>query len=231
MNYEKHYHLLIEKAGNRGWTKKSANAQGIYVEQHHVIPKCVAPDLESDPNNIVTFLPEEHYLAHQLLLKIYHKNYDLIYAAKMMTCNSPKFKGNRSKNKLYGWLRKRFAKAMGEREFTPEHRRKLSEANKGKSGRPGKQNGMYGKIGHLNHRFGTKHTESTKNLMSDKAKQRFADGFQEHRKGVPRTDEVKKKISENHKKFDYTVKCPHCDKEGKYLGMRRWHFDNCRFKL
>ena len=27
-----------------------------------------------------------------------------------------------------------------------------------------------------------------------------------------------------------TLTCPHCDKEGTYLIMRRWHMDNCKHK-
>jgi hypothetical protein len=51
--------------------------------------------------------PEEHYLAHQLLVKIYPKNRSLINAAVMMIANRPS-------NKLYGWLRRKFAENQSE---------------------------------------------------------------------------------------------------------------------
>jgi hypothetical protein len=54
-------------------------------------------------DNLVYLTAEEHYVAHQLLVKIYPDNHKLIYAANMMCTNSPT--GKRS-NKLYGWLRK-----------------------------------------------------------------------------------------------------------------------------
>jgi ribosomal protein L37AE/L43A len=121
--------------------------------------------------------------------------------------------------------------AMKERVFTDEHRRKLSVAAKKHMPRIGQLNGMFGKTGELNHRYGTKHTEATKKKMSESMTERLANGFQTHLKGVPRTDEVKRKISESKKKYNYTIKCPHCGKEGKYAGMKSWHFDNCRSKL
>ena len=27
------------------------------------------------------------------------------------------------------------------------------------------------------------------------------------------------------------IKCPHCQKEGQLANMKRWHFDNCKFKI
>jgi hypothetical protein len=27
------------------------------------------------------------------------------------------------------------------------------------------------------------------------------------------------------------VKCDYCDKEGKENAMKRWHFENCKFKI
>lgn len=57
--------------------------------------------------NIVKLTPEEHFVAHQLLVKIYPGNASLAHAANLMA--------NRSKrNKIYGWLRKRHAAATAE---------------------------------------------------------------------------------------------------------------------
>lgn len=100
MNYKKIYDSLIEKAKNRTCE--------CYVEKHHVIPRCMSgTDCES---NLVSLLPEEHYFAHQLLLKMYPNSKELAYAAKMMSIGS-KNNGNRS-NKLYGWIRKRFRESI-----------------------------------------------------------------------------------------------------------------------
>ncbi len=58
-------------------------------------------------DNLVKLTPEEHYVVHQLLVKIYPDNYKLIKAANRM-CQG------RANNKLYGWLRRRLAIAMAE---------------------------------------------------------------------------------------------------------------------
>lgn len=72
-------------------------------------------------------------------------------------------------------------------------------------------------------------------------------------KGMPKTEEHKRKIGIAHKgksthkgkkwgpypkerveklptlKLNYvTVECPHCGKSGQYNNMKRWHFDNCK---
>jgi hypothetical protein len=103
MNYQKHYNLLIERAKYR--VLKS------YTEKHHIIPECIGGSNAKD--NLVRLTPEEHYVAHQLLVKMYPDNAKLIFAAHMLN------KGRN--NKLYGWIRKK-------------HANKISEMNIGKIG-------------------------------------------------------------------------------------------------
>lgn len=95
MNYEKIYDILISKAQNR--------ILETYTETHHIVPKCIGGT--DNINNLVELTPEEHYLAHQLLVKIYPQNHSLVKAAAMMIPNRPS-------NKMYGWLKRRFAKAQ-----------------------------------------------------------------------------------------------------------------------
>jgi hypothetical protein len=95
MDYLKHYNLLIKRAINRDLE--------CYTESHHIIPRCMGGTDEQD--NLVNLTPEEHYLAHQLLVKIYPENARLSYAANMMCTNRPS-------NKLYGWIRKRISENM-----------------------------------------------------------------------------------------------------------------------
>jgi hypothetical protein len=100
MNYKNIYDSLIE----RGQTREPLNQ---YVEKHHIKPKCMGGS--NNPENLVELTPEEHYVAHQLLIKIYPNNYKLIMAAIMM-CHGIEEgigKKDRSNNKLYGWLRKK----------------------------------------------------------------------------------------------------------------------------
>ena len=59
-----------------------------------------------DIKNIAVLTAEEHYVAHQLLVKIYPEVPKLVYAARMMTVSSIK---NKRSNKVYGWLKKKWA--------------------------------------------------------------------------------------------------------------------------
>ena len=59
----------------------------------------------NDSSNLVDLTPEEHYVAHQLLVKIYPSERGLVYAANMMTVNSNNTCRN---NKQYAWLKKRY---------------------------------------------------------------------------------------------------------------------------
>lgn len=94
MNYKKHYDMLIEKSRNR-------QADG-YTEKHHIVPKCLGGTNEK--TNIAILTPEEHYLAHQLLVKIYPNSPPLVNAAVIMATHHTNARAN---NKLFGWLRRR----------------------------------------------------------------------------------------------------------------------------
>ncbi|QIQ61771.1 putative homing endonuclease [Salmonella phage rabagast] len=64
---------------------------------------------KNDKDNLVELTPEEHYLVHQLLVKIYPNNFKLAFAANAMCINN-EFSG-RSCNKLFGWLRRRLSES------------------------------------------------------------------------------------------------------------------------
>ena len=129
MNYLKHYNALIERA-------KTRILEG-YVEKHHIIPKCMGGTDVSE--NIVILTPEEHYVAHQLLIKIYPNEPKLIYAAVVMS--GPK-KYKNINNKLFGWLkrknkvlrkdRKKETKPRKKRILTEEHKKKIGQAGLGR---------------------------------------------------------------------------------------------------
>lgn len=99
MNYTKIYNNLI----SRNIVRED------YVEKHHILPRCLGGT--DDITNIVELSPEEHYLAHLLLCKIYPGNKKLLYAAMNMTSGSMINNGKRS-NKAYGWLRRHYAESM-----------------------------------------------------------------------------------------------------------------------
>jgi hypothetical protein len=94
MNYKKIYDSLMEKGKNRNLIE--------YGEKHHIVPRCLGGS--NDKSNLVKLTPEEHYVAHQLLVKLYPDNMLLAKAVSMMIPNRPN-------NKMYGWIRKRFSAA------------------------------------------------------------------------------------------------------------------------
>jgi|SRR5579859_210074 len=143
MNCQWHYDRLIERARTRSLS--------CYTEQHHVVPRCMGGT--NARSNIVALTPEEHYVAHQLLAKLYPKHLGLLGAAMLLATGS----GGRSQNKMYGWLKRRFGAAVSERmsgrpvppatkaklsvankgkPLTAEHRQKLSDAKQGKDASP-----------------------------------------------------------------------------------------------
>ena len=100
MNYTEHYNRLIDRARKRTTVG--------YTEKHHIVPKCMGG--EDAITNLVRLYPEEHYVAHQLLVKMYPRNSGLIWAAVKMSSKS----GQRN-NKLYGWLRRQQSKIASQR--------------------------------------------------------------------------------------------------------------------
>jgi hypothetical protein len=97
MDYARIYYNIIERSKNRQIDYFK------YYEKHHIIPKCMGGS--DDEKNIATLTAREHYLCHMLLLKMFPENKKLIYSAIYMTCHNS---NNRSKNKTYEWLRKKF---------------------------------------------------------------------------------------------------------------------------
>jgi len=130
MNYEYHYDKLIFRAKLR----ELYFPLSCYTEKHHIVPKCINPaisDLRKNPQNCAILTPEEHYLAHLLLVKMLryknHKfHYKLIMAARNMTFSSKDC--HRVNNKLYGWLKREWSKinSSSQKGRTPW--------NKGKTG-------------------------------------------------------------------------------------------------
>lgn len=103
MDYHKHYSVLISRAINR-------SIEG-YKESHHIIPRCLngTDDLE----NIIDLTAREHFIAHQLLVKMYPGNRNLIFALARMTDNKGRIP-DRSRNRIYEWMKIRLAREMSE---------------------------------------------------------------------------------------------------------------------
>lgn len=96
MNYSKIYDKLIQRGKNRVLSG--------YVERHHIIPRCMGGS--DDVSNLVALTPEEHFVAHLLLLKI-HKNSQYRFAL----AKSVQFLKQGKHSKKHGWFRREIAAA------------------------------------------------------------------------------------------------------------------------
>jgi hypothetical protein len=95
MDYQRIYNELIIKRTMSPLPKDE------YGELHHIVPRCM--NGSDDATNLIRLTPEEHVIAHLLLVKIYPYESKLVYAANWMT--------NRvNNNKQYGWLKREFSK-------------------------------------------------------------------------------------------------------------------------
>jgi hypothetical protein len=126
MDYQRHYDRLMERARGRVLVG--------YSERHHALPKCLGG---GNGDNIVRLTPEEHYVAHQLLVKMYPGHMGLLWAAVAMTNGTRRMA---RRNKLFGWLRRRLAGRLSKRfkgsKASDEARANMSAAHQGKKRQP-----------------------------------------------------------------------------------------------
>jgi hypothetical protein len=118
MNYQLIYDKLITRAYNR--------QLGGYKERHHIVPKCLGGS--DDKTNLVDLTPEEHYVAHQLLVKIHPNHLGLLTAIVKMSGYG---NGSRkSTNKLFGWIKRRIYSMRVGVPRSEETKKKISESRK-----------------------------------------------------------------------------------------------------
>ena len=100
MNYQKVYDRIIGRA-------KTRKLEG-YKEKHHIVPKCLGGGNEK--GNLVELLPEEHYICHLLLHRMYPTNKKLEWAFLMMVlCRSSNQQRKPVSNKTYSKAKERIA--------------------------------------------------------------------------------------------------------------------------
>lgn len=122
MDYKRIYDSIIERANLENRKRyKTTHSDYVYYEKHHIIPECFYINrkrkgttgwLEGNPDskeNLVLLTPEEHYVVHQLLSKIYPTVNGLVYALVKM---SGKHFGRN--NKLYGWIKRKSNRLQSE---------------------------------------------------------------------------------------------------------------------
>jgi hypothetical protein len=220
MNYE----LIYKKIIKRG---KERILEG-YKESHHIIPRCMGGS--DDSSNLVKLTPEAHYVAHQLLVKIYPGNHKLIFAANMMKVDQS---NRRANNKIYGWIRRKVILALSEsakktnkgRLVSAETRAKISLALKNK---------VVSEETRAKLRVArSKLTDETRAKIGSVHKNKIVTAETRAKIGYAssnRSAETRAKLSAANQRLP-TVVCPHCNKLGKINGMNRYHFDNCNKNL
>lgn len=97
MNYAEVYNNIINRARNR-------RLEG-YVELHHIIPRCLGGT--DDTVNLVPLTAKEHFVCHQLLVKIHPDNRKLVFAVSAM---SRLQKSKRPNCREYKWLRDKLSR-------------------------------------------------------------------------------------------------------------------------
>lgn len=205
MDYQRIYNELIQRSQQR-------ETEG-FVERHHIVPKCLGGSDEIE--NIVRLTPEEHYVAHQLLVKIYPSHQGLAFAAHMMGTT-------RKGNKTYGWLRRKVAQAMSEnnhwqgRKHKEITKAKISASNTGKrrtdeqkaklKGRAAPNKGVPCSEEQRAKLRGMKRTPEQCNRISEAKKGQLTDALlqslqtqHEKNRGSKRSEETKRKMSEARK--------------------------------
>lgn len=151
MNHQKIYNQIIEKYKQLNLKKlKQDDKNYIYLETHHIIPRCVGG---IEDNNLVNLPAREHFICHLLLTKIY-KNTEFEY--KLWTTMHRFIYGNKGQRKIkitsnqYKIIKENFSKFRSEankgegnpnygNRWNDEQRKNLSYKLKGK---PSKNKGI-----------------------------------------------------------------------------------------
>jgi len=217
--YTKTYYAIVESA--------TQNPHNGYTEKHHIVPKSLGGD--NTKKNLVKLSARQHFVCHRLLTRMTSgkDKSKMVLAVWAFIRSSKNQKRNKINSRTYSVLREAWAKEIsvinsGRKlpPLSPEHKKKISEATKGK-----------------------KKSEATKQKMKDSWKLRDRDISESTRqklsnasKGRTHSVETKQLMSDQRKginpiwtQTEFT--CEHCGKKGKgAVNYSRWHGDNCKKK-
>lgn len=227
MNYLSIYNSIISNAQKSNRRRKNRNdVNFVYYEAHHILPKCLGGS--NDKTNLVLLTPREHFVCHQLLVKIYPGNHKLVFAMKMMTVST----GAHIRNNIeYEWIKRAMSSSASLSQKGKSYGFKFT---KGHALSAGKNNGMFGKT----------HSQETKDKQSAKAESRKSSTYDFAR--LPKTEEHKKNIAISKQTRKYKLISPNgietifdrCLDASKFSGIsvsvliklagNRYKFDNCK---
>jgi hypothetical protein len=163
---------------------------------HHIIPKHSGGS--DDPSNLIELTVEEHAEAHKILWEKYGKIEDKIAWLGLLKIIE----------------RKDILTELSKKPKSDEHKRKISEAHKGKS-KPwliGNKNASVGKDRNLSE----EHKKNISQSKIGKKRKEFGDEWK-----------LALKLAKNKLPI---VTCPHCGLTSRGPNMKRYHFENCKWK-
>lgn len=244
MNYSKIYYSIIEKAKR---LEIERNISNLYFENHHILPKCMGGN--DDLTNLAKLTPEEHFVCHLLLIRMYPEVYGLYLSIQIMIGNG-KYK---KRNKEYGAIKRKITNSKKELGMPLETRMKISESRKGiifsveqkEKMSAAKKGKTWEEIFGEDRAYSLRYERSQKRTpLPDSVRSKISNS----KKGISPhnwTDESKNRVSqsmlgkeksEEHKnklKEYHSIEkiCPYCNKSGTGPSMQRWHFKNCKKKI
>lgn len=190
--YTKIYYQIIDKAKNR-------ILEG-YKERHHIIPRSLGGSNKKE--NLVSLTAREHFICHWLLVKMTMNDarFKMIYGFRMMSIKSSDQERYKTKitSKIYEKFKIEYGKiasflAKNRPPVSDKTRQKLSDAIYKNRNINSPQSIEKRRQKRLGHEVSEKTREKIRNTLAETRKVRPVDNS--FRKGVPLSEETKKKLS------------------------------------
>lgn len=202
--YSKWYFSLITD-------RKMKKNTGVYLERHHIIPKCLGGN--DGEENLVYLTAREHYIAHLLLIKMIEGRCKskMSFALKCMSNFQNQFHQRYiPASKIYEIERKNFAQAIGNyNKGHPGYLKKHSDEAKEKIKNTQKE--KFTKMTNQEKANWVKRSFSSPESWTDERKQKIS----ESTKGKPKTKTKDFYLSKEKTREERTLRMIECAKKNK----------------
>lgn len=174
-----------------------------YHEKHHIIPKSLGGS--NHKSNITKLSARQHYICHWLLTKCVKKPHIFKMISAFHRMNINPLSKTRINSKAFEVNRKNFSKAMSEFQKsyvkTPEHIEKIAAKKRDKP-------------------------------LSDDTKKNMSISKIGTKLSIDHKANISKGLLGNVRGSYEKIICPHCNSVvGGKGNFKRWHGDNCKFKV
>ena len=176
--YTKWYFQIIDKAKSENRVKSKRNDSNyVYYENHHIIPRCMKGD--NSERNLVLLTAREHFICHWLLCKMILD--DILFKKlkfSLVTFQMCPVRGDRKlSSKLYSIAKERhnfeYCRLSYDEKFGIERSQEIKKLKSFQRTGMKVSKEIVNKI--VESRCGYRHSQETKEKISIKAKERFAD--------------------------------------------------------